>query len=329
MSTKGTYWTDFIGELASFEIDSNQIEEQPGQFNVSNRLRASKYSPFANPSYESILSSLGHKALAELQILPENQRLGALPLLERHKQNIEEASEVWRKYYDKPIKIWGADKLITELVRHFSINANHIVWLPAQMPWHDQTELLEDLRNALTRRYQVTYWLINELKSLSNWAPNLSQANTSNSIGMIETKLPTSLQRLKILPEIRSNLYEILSPYFIDEDQEDLRQVLNGEKDGERMLLFKEAGKKLAYLFKELFNNNCFVGYPKKNIQQWVLRNFEYNARKGRNRFTESYLDKIISGSEPVSNPICFVKLVDGKVKIDPAKRSSKKYSNI
>ncbi|GAB2560781.1 hypothetical protein [Spirosoma areae] len=160
------YWNKLILELSTFELDSNLADAGPNVKTFKESVRAKKYSPHADPSYESSIKSLGHNVLAELVFLPKEQKNEAIALLEKHKKYIDDAILVWSKYYNLRQNTWGADKLIQELLNYFAINTNHIIWLFETDCSHDKMPLLEDLKNGFYRKYQTADWLIQQLREL-------------------------------------------------------------------------------------------------------------------------------------------------------------------
>ncbi|QMW02301.1 hypothetical protein [Spirosoma foliorum] len=174
-------------------------------------------------------------------------------------------------------------------------------------------------------------WLKNEKEYFEGYIPKHSNIVQGKSINAnsIESKNHNE-GFLTIRTDIITNLYEVLSPFFPDAAENALMNLLRGEQNGQEKLLFKENGNKLAFLFKELYDNSVMTGHSKIEVEQWLLRNFQYYdlRQKSNKDFTPAYLNGIIStNGKECKSPIALVEIVDGKLRIAPIRRNTKKYS--
>ena len=74
-------------------------------------------------------------------------------------------------------------------------------------------------------------------------------------------------------------IYNIFKVYFSHEQQEALLNLLESGKDGNEMLLFADNAYRLADAFRILKNNEIITGCEKKDLVEWVIRNFKYKKR--------------------------------------------------
>lgn len=120
------------------------------------------------------------------------------------------------------------------------------------------------------------------------------------------------------LPEIKPHLnveiimpfFEILKPFFNESQQIDLKMTLSTGRNVENHLLFMDNGNRLADAFKQLFESDLITGCQKKELENWISKNFTYRYRNEIKFFKARYLSDIISTTKnKCQNPVLNVRL--------------------
>ena len=95
----------------------------------------------------------------------------------------------------------------------------------------------------------------------------------------------------KFKPEYITDIYNVLKIYFPTEQQKDLLRLLETGKriddvshNGE-MLMFNDIAIRLADAFRVLKNNDIITCCEKKDVVEWIIRNFKYRKRGGNDYF--------------------------------------------
>jgi hypothetical protein len=108
-------------------------------------------------------------------------------------------------------------------------------------------------------------------------------------------------------------IYNILKGYFPAEQQNDLLMLLETGGNVNKPLRFISSGSQLADVFKQLFDGAIIKGCQKKDLQNWVMKNFYYLFRGEVKEFTLRYLHDIISSKkDKCQKPILDIKLEKG-----------------
>ncbi|WP_299756727.1 hypothetical protein [uncultured Pontibacter sp.] len=97
-------------------------------------------------------------------------------------------------------------------------------------------------------------------------------------------------------PSVANAICEALKPHFKVEHHEDLKTLLKtGKTANNKPLLFINNGNLLADAFNVLFENSFITKCIKKQLKEWIIQNFEYQADgKDVKHFTVPYLDKVM-----------------------------------
>ena len=81
--------------------------------------------------------------------------------------------------------------------------------------------------------------------------------------------------------------------------------ILKNGVNASKPLVFLDYGKRLARVFKQLFDEQIIVGCQKKVLENWIEQNFHYRSGNRILKFTPRYLSDIISSNKYiVKNPI-------------------------
>jgi hypothetical protein len=122
----------------------------------------------------------------------------------------------------------------------------------------------------------------------------LSSADTR--IAPIQTQQPTGMDNPIFDPAIIGELLTILTKYF-PKDFQVLPELLAGSEPYDP-LQFHGNGNQLADCFKKLYDKRFITGCTKKELINWIYRNFTYKSRGQINRFNEGTLEDEISSTE-------------------------------
>lgn len=109
-------------------------------------------------------------------------------------------------------------------------------------------------------------------------------------------------------PEEIPTIFDILKNYFSTADQKQLLQILNTGNDASQKLIFLNNGNRLADSFKHLVDAGIITGCEKRELENWIFRNFKYRNNGIINCFTLRYLNDIISSANNMCrNPLLKV----------------------
>lgn len=130
--------------------------------------------------------------------------------------------------------------------------------------------------------------------------------------------LPPPLISIEIRPNIEVNaanqFFNILKEYFEIRQHTELKTILQKGSNAKQKLIFKGNANQLTDAFKQLYNAHLLTGCQKKDLQKWLIDNFQYlNNKKEVMNFNDKTVEKSISGKEyHCKNPI--IDVADGKV---------------
>ena len=118
-----------------------------------------------------------------------------------------------------------------------------------------------------------------------------------------------TLVRPTINPNAANAVYEILKDFFDEECHIDVENVIKKLQNSSKKLLFKGNCNQLANVFKQLKENNLITGWEKKDIEQWLINNFNYLHRKKVKQILSKTINNIIStDTYPCKNPLILIK---------------------
>ncbi len=116
-----------------------------------------------------------------------------------------------------------------------------------------------------------------------------------------------------INPENAPQLFEILKGYFDKSQHNELEHILStGESLDKGKLVFKGNANRLTYTFKQLIEHNLISGCEKKDLEKWLINNFQ-SLNKGKpTDLNQGTTHKSISGQQyHCKTPI--IKIIDGQ----------------
>lgn len=122
------------------------------------------------------------------------------------------------------------------------------------------------------------------------------------------------------------SIFSILKDFFSTEDQNSLALILRTGDDSPKPLSFKDAGNRLTDTFKKLIQQDFITGCQKKDLIEWIVRNFEFQKNGVSQRFLQSTVEKTISRNMfPCKSPL--IEIVDGQIQKTerPKKKKTKR----
>lgn len=111
------------------------------------------------------------------------------------------------------------------------------------------------------------------------------------------------------VPCFKSELVEeviaTLNIYFDISQHAELKRIIETGSDTYEKLFFRDNGNRLNDYFKKLFENETITVCSKKDLINWIVKNFTFNHRKIQKDFIYKTVEKVISGNQqPCKNPI-------------------------
>lgn len=119
--------------------------------------------------------------------------------------------------------------------------------------------------------------------------------------------------------EVQSIVFDILKDFFDEEQQGELKQLLETGKNTSKHLIFFDNGNRLADVFKQLKKADLITKCTQSELESWIKTNFMYLNRKQVKEYTARYLNDIISSNkDKCQRPILNVILdkTTGKMRI-------------
>jgi len=98
-----------------------------------------------------------------------------------------------------------------------------------------------------------------------------------------------------INPEYLELVYVVLKKYFNQEQHVKLLKLLNTGQDSDEKLQFLDNGNRLADAFKQLYEVDIITGCQKRDLEEWICRNFEYLSNHKTKSYNTKYLNNIVS----------------------------------
>ena len=130
--------------------------------------------------------------------------------------------------------------------------------------------------------------------------------------------LPPPPISIEIKPTIDSDaanqFFNILKGYFEPKQHTELQTILEKGINVNQKLIFKGNANRLTDAFKKLYNARLLTGCQKKDLQKWIVDNFQFfNKKKGAVDFKAKTVEKSIAGNEyRCENPI--IKITNGVI---------------
>lgn len=156
------------------------------------------------------------------------------------------------------------------------------------------------------------------LRALLN---NLIQ-NSHNTHSKRESLI--SLENTFISASQLQTLYEILKDYFLNIDHNNLLETLTNGRTSPSKLFFQGRANQLCDTFKQLYDNNYIPGYFRKDVERWLISNFQSRKDGKATDLNPTTTEKSISGDEYVcQSPL--IEIENGVI-MKATKKQKKKY---
>jgi hypothetical protein len=106
-------------------------------------------------------------------------------------------------------------------------------------------------------------------------------------------------------PEMIETIFASLKDSFSKQHQTELKKILQNGSNASTQLIFLSNGNRLAYAFKQLYEQNKITGCQKNELAAWIQKNFCYRFREKTKVYTPRYLEDIISTNKiPCKHPL-------------------------
>lgn len=198
---------------------------------------------------------------------------------EKGKQDVEKLIERWEKAYSHTIRNFRENynrgslkKASREFYLYRSANLKRLIY-------HTYGELNNTIWEI--RRFKEHYL---KESSISTTQPN---EEVQREVVLTENPIFNST--------IIEDFFNVIQPYFDFVDQAQLMRLLKNDDSLPHPLIFKNNGNRLAYAFRELIENDLITGCDKKQLQNWMMKNFQYVSKKKVIPYSFDYLEKCIS----------------------------------
>lgn len=108
-----------------------------------------------------------------------------------------------------------------------------------------------------------------------------------------------------------------IKPHFLVSDQEKFILLLKGEQLLNRTkLTFNSNGNRLAQAFRDFYDVGKITQCNKLDLEDWIIKNYNYIHLNKITAYTSHYVNKIISGNNrPSKFPLFSIDKKDGNIK--------------
>lgn len=279
--------------------------------------------PVMTPTFKNEMRELSELAILDVLNLPQ------IPYQLRRLDSIKEKFEkFWNNYYRPPLPLSDKERITFFYELHLGdifivegmVQDEYTIVFPQQF--------IDDIYDSVLYREEY----------LREFHKAIAQVLSSNKDDKEQSasSVPINTETLDGTPAIKEyvvpELFAILKDYFVPEEQEALRTLLQSGKSDIMSFTFSGNGNQLADAFKQLYEAQLIVGCSKSVLEHWLRRHFAYRDKDKVKRFTGKYLNDIISSdTRNCQSPILDVKKnrENGQFEIFPVertKRNSKKY---
>jgi hypothetical protein len=109
-------------------------------------------------------------------------------------------------------------------------------------------------------------------------------------------------------PEAVDAVFVLIKDFFPGEEHSELKRRISTGNDGSGKLHFNGNGNRLTDTFKKLFEHGFIVGCQKRELINWVIKNFNYRHKKVYKEYVFDTVEKVISRNHyPCKNPVIDV----------------------
>lgn len=170
-------------------------------------------------------------------------------------------------------------------------------------------EVLDYINNNASeeKRLQKTFSLIRLfLSEKENVNVNDKSIQTEHTISEVSQQ-PQDVYIPKpcFEPDSIESIIQDLKTFFDISQHSELKRIIETGSNTNEKLLFRDNGNRLTDYFKRLIENDEITGCTKKDLINWIVKNFKYTYRNTQKDFIPKTVEKTISGTEqPCKNPI-------------------------
>ncbi len=315
------HYKKFLIRLQSFNIQIIKVSK--GNQPVSSQQDAYELK-HENPSiylpFKSELKTLTELAITDILNLSPEQITLQLKRLDASKVMFR---KFWKQYYSGEVPLSKEERVSF----FFNLNLDEY-FIVAGLAHNDYSilvpqEFIDDLYDSVLYREEYLKEFENRIYQILNGGGNTG--TIPPPVIVQPEKTPT------IKEQSVTDLFDILKDHFLPEQQEGLLQLLQSGKADGVQYIFTGNGNQLADAFKQLYEANLIVGCNKADLENWIQANFLYTDKGSQKKFTEKYLNNIIStDTKACQSPILDTKKnSEGQYVILPVqriKRNRKSY---
>ncbi len=263
------------------------------------------------------MRELKELAITDLLTIPVEQ---AHLQLERLKDVEELFHTFWDRYYHMNIPTGSEHNL--ELI--LTLNLDDLFIAPG-LRFFDQAiaddNFINDLESTIRYREEI-------LQDFKRAVLKIVKTNKE----LIDIPVTSSPKKeIKAKPSFREDiigdLFDLLKNYFSANDKNHLLSLLKSDDSTNEPLVFAGNGNQLADTFKQLFDANLIAGCNKAELQHWIMTHFVYREKGRQKKFTEKYLQDIISSNtKACKSPLFDVRRSEGRLYLFALTRNNKNH---
>lgn len=314
------HFKDFLIKLQTLNIKIIETKiDLDGQEKVTRIYEISHQSPYHSPGFKNELRGLTELAITDVLNLSQEQIAFQL---ERIKNLKEKFNKFWDRYYHAPYPVGSEHNLNVT----YSLHLDDLFICP-RLYFMDEAEatdyFLDDLESTIVYRQGV----------LNEFEDTISRIINPGNESFKPSHSSTILNKGKSWPVFKEGIAEeffnLVKEYFAKESSEKIKSLLITNEFPSTPFVFNGAGNQLADAFKQLFDSNLIVGCNKAELEDWIRQHFTYRDKGAVKRYTEKYLqDMISSNTKACQSPLFDVKRTEGRLILVPLTRRNKNLNS-
>jgi hypothetical protein len=173
-------------------------------------------------------------------------------------------------------------------------------WFKLQFDTKSYTLLISD-KNEIQLEIYFTTLLSEIIKFIENEQASFSKQIETNPVVVIKEYIPKPCFKTDSIEMITKDL----NAFFEVNQHAQLKQIIETGGNANEKLLFRDNGNRLTDYFRRLYKEDTITGCNKKELINWIVKNFKYIYRESEKDFIFKTVEKIISGTgQPCKNPV-------------------------
>jgi hypothetical protein len=173
-------------------------------------------------------------------------------------------------------------------------------WFKLQFDTKSYTLLISD-KNEIQLEIYFTTLLSEIIKFIENEQASFSKQIETNPVVVIKEYIPKPCFKTDSIEMITKDL----NAFFEVNQHAQLKQIIETGGKANEKLLFRDNGNRLTDYFRRLYKEDTITGCNKKELINWIVKNFKYIYRESEKDFIFKTVEKIISGTgQPCKNPV-------------------------